>query len=183
MWRKSARTPGRFWRGSGVVVPDSNRLKPPRWPSRLRSKEAREPGRVTHRAPPAHRMHRLRGRRARQSGSPTGLLGGPEALIYQRLSLTPTGGSGGPRAPCPSWSILSGWELRTLALSAASFRSITCSQKEVTALFPLSLVNSAPKIAGGERFHPISTMRSRRGRAHTGQNSNVCCAESTLASQ
>ena len=93
--------------GSGVVVPDSNRLKPPRWPSRLRSKEAREPVRATHRAPPAHIMHRLRSRRARQSGSPTGLLGGPEALIYQRLSLTPNGESGGPKAPCPSASAAS----------------------------------------------------------------------------
>ena len=52
-------------------------------------------------------MYRLLSRRARQSGSPTGLLGGPEALIYQRLSLTPTGGSGGPRAPCPSASAAS----------------------------------------------------------------------------
>ena len=93
--------------GRGVVVPDSNRLKPPRWPSRLRSKEAREPVRATHRAPPAHIMHRLRSRRARQSGSPTGLLGGPEALIYQRLSLTPNGESGGPKAPCPSASAAS----------------------------------------------------------------------------
>ena len=29
------------------------------------------------------------------------------ALIYQRLSLTPTGGSGDPRAPCPSASAAS----------------------------------------------------------------------------
>ena len=83
----------------------------------------------------------------------------------------------------PRWPILSGWEFRTLTLSAASFRSITCSQKEVTALLPLSLTNSASRFAGGERSHPISTMRSRRGRAHVGQYFNVCCAESTLASQ
>ena len=43
---------------------------------------------------PRHRSHR-----PKQSGSPTGLLGGPEALIYQRLSLTPTGQRGGPSAP------------------------------------------------------------------------------------
>ena len=64
----------------------------------------------------------------------------------------------------------------------ASFRSIT-SSKKVTALLPLSLANSAARIACGERSHPISAMRSRHSRAHTGQNSNVCCAESTLASQ
>ena len=52
-------------------------------------------------------MHRLRNRCARQSGLSTGLLGGPEALIYQRLSLTPAGGSGGPRASCPSASAAS----------------------------------------------------------------------------
>ena len=57
--------------------------------------------------PLAHRMHRLRSRCARQSGLPTGLLGGPEALIYQRLSLTPAGKSGGPRASCPSASAAS----------------------------------------------------------------------------
>ena len=45
---------------------------------------------------------RLRSRRTRQSGSPTGLPGGPEVLIYQHLTLTPTGGNGGPGAPCPS---------------------------------------------------------------------------------
>ena len=166
--------------GSGVVVPDSNWLKPPRWPTQLRSEEPWEPERATHRAPPAHRMHRLRSRR--QSGSPTGLPSGPEALIYQYLTLTPTGGCP-RRLPRPRRSILSGWELRTLALSAATFRSITCSQKEVTALLPLSLANSTARIAGGERSRPISAMRSRRGRAHAGQNSNVCCAESTLASQ
>ena len=85
-----------------MVVPDSNRLKPPRWPTRLRSKEAREPVRVTHRDPPAHKMHRLRSRRTKQSGSPTGLPGGPEALIHQHLTLTPSGRNGGPGAPCPS---------------------------------------------------------------------------------
>ena len=79
--------------------------------------------------------------------------------------------------------ILSGWEFRTLTLSTAPNRSVTCSQKEVTVLLPLSLANSAPRIAGGERSHPSSTLRSRRGRAHAGQYSNVCCAESTLASQ
>ena len=92
--------------GEGVV-PDSNRLKPPRWPTRLRSKEAREPLQETHQAPPAHKIHRLRSRRTRQSGSPTGLPGGPEALIYRHLTLTPTGGSGGPGAPCPSVSAAS----------------------------------------------------------------------------
>ena len=87
------------------------------------------------------------------------------------------------RLPRPRRSILSGWELRTLALSATSFRNITCSRKEVTALLPLSLANSAPRIAGGERSHPISTMRLRHGRAHARQNSNVCRAESTLVSR
>ena len=70
--------------------------------------------------PGPSRAHHLRSRRAKQSGSPTG-------LIYQRLSLSPTGGSGNFRAPCPSASaasaappprsILSEWEIRTLALS------------------------------------------------------------------
>ena len=46
-----------------------------------------------------HTTPRGRSRRARQSGSSTGLLGGPEALICQRLSLTPTRGRGGPSAP------------------------------------------------------------------------------------
>ena len=55
------------------------------------------------------------------------------------------------RLPRPRRSILSGWELRTLTFSAASFRSIICSQKEVTALLPLSLANSATRIACGER--------------------------------
>ena len=45
-----------------------------------------------------HTAFRRRSRRARQSGFPTGLLGGPEALIYQRLSLI-TGERGGPSAP------------------------------------------------------------------------------------
>ena len=148
--------------------------------------------RATYRAPPSHRMHRLRSRRAKQSGSPTELLDGPEALINQRQSLTPPGGATAlerlvqarpRRLPRPRRSILSGWEFRTLTLSAASFRSITCSQKEVTALLPLSLTNSASRFAGGETSHPISTMRSRCGRAHAGQYFNVCCAESTLASQ
>ena len=49
--------------------------------------------RATYRAPPSHRMHRLRSRRAKQSGSPTELLDGPEALINQRQSLTPPGGA------------------------------------------------------------------------------------------
>ena len=114
--------------GSGAAVPDSNRLKPPRWPFRLRSKEAREPVRATHRAPLAHRMHRLQGRRARQSGSPTGLLGGPEALIYQRLSLTHTGGSGGPRAPCPSATATSAAPppVDPLGVGAPHPRSLRC---------------------------------------------------------
>ena len=47
-------------------------------------------------------MHRLRSRRTRQPGSPTGPPGGPEALIYQHLTLTPTGENGGPGAPYPS---------------------------------------------------------------------------------
>ena len=46
-----------------------------------------------------HTALRRRSRRARQSGSPTGLLGGPEALIYQCLNLTPTGERGGPSTP------------------------------------------------------------------------------------
>ena len=37
-----------------------------------------------------------------KSGSLTGLPGGPEALIYQHLSLIPTGGNYAPGAPCPS---------------------------------------------------------------------------------
>ena len=55
------------------------------------------------------------------------------------------------RLPRPRRLILSGWEFRTRTLTAASFQSITCSQKEVTALLPLSLANSASRIAGGER--------------------------------
>ena len=114
------------------------------------------------------------------------------ALVYQRLSLTPIGGAAAlarlvqarpRRLPRSRRSILSGWELRTLALSATSFRSITCSQKEVTAPLPLSLSNIASRIAGGERSHSISTMRSRRGRGHAGQNTNVCYTKFTLASQ
>ena len=58
--------------------------------------------------------------------------------------------------------ILSGWEFRTLTLSAASFRSITCSQKEVTALLPLSLAYSASRIAGGERPIRFPRLRLRR---------------------
>ena len=42
--------------GSGVVVPDSKRLKLPRWQSRLQSSEAREPVRGT---PPSPKMHPL----------------------------------------------------------------------------------------------------------------------------
>ena len=71
-------------------------------------------------------------------------------LIYHCLSLTPMR----PQPlPLPRRSILSGWEFRTLTLSAASFRSITCSQKEVTALLSLSLANSASTIVGGEKSH------------------------------
>ena len=137
-------------------------------------------------------MHRHRSRRARQSGSPSGLPGGLEADLSAPNFDPHRGGAAAlerhvqecpRRLPRPRRSILSGWELCTLALSAASFRSTTCSQKEVTALLPLTLANSAARIANGERSHPISAMISRRGRAHAGQNSNVCCAESTLASQ
>ena len=46
-----------------------------------------------------HTASRCRSRRARQSDSPTGLFGGPEVLIYQRLSLTATGERGGPSEP------------------------------------------------------------------------------------
>ena len=89
---------GGEWRGSAGLQP----TKTSTMTTRLRSKEAREPVRATQRAPHAHKMHRLRGRRTRQSDSPTGLPGGPEELIYQHLTLTPTGGNGGPGAPCPS---------------------------------------------------------------------------------
>ena len=117
--------------------------------------------------------------RAQNASSPE-----PPAVWFPYRTAWRSRGAGCPRRlPRPRRSILSGWELRTLALSAATFRSTTCSQKEVTALLPLSLANSAARIAGGERSHPISAMRPRRGRAHAGQNSNVCCAESTLASQ
>ena len=91
-------TSGGEWRGSAGLQP----TKTSTMTTRLRSKEAREPVRATQRAPHAHKMHRLRGRRTRQSDSPTGLPGGPEELIYQHLTLTPTGGNGGPGAPCPS---------------------------------------------------------------------------------
>ena len=80
-------TSGGEWRGSAGLQP----TKTSTMTTRLRSKEAREPVRATQRAPHAHKMHRLRGRRTRQSDSPTGLPGGPEELIYQHLTLTPTG--------------------------------------------------------------------------------------------
>ena len=83
--------------GSGAIVPDFNRLKPPRWPSRLRS---RGPGTGVNDTP-------RRSRRARQSGSPTGLLGDPEALMYQRLSLTSIGDRSGSSAPPRSASTAS----------------------------------------------------------------------------
>ena len=47
-------------------------------------------------------MHHLWSRRTKQSGSPTELPGDSKAMIYQHITLTPTGGSGGPEAPCPS---------------------------------------------------------------------------------
>ena len=135
--------------------------------------------------PGPSRAHHLRSRRAKQSGSPTG-------LSSQRLSLSPPVEAATlerlvqarprrlPRLPPPGRSSRSG---RSAPSPSPSFRSITCSQKEVTALLPLSLANSASRIAGGERSHPISMMRSRRESAHVGQNSKVCCTESTLASQ
>jgi hypothetical protein len=52
-----------------------------------------------------------------------------------------------PRLRLP---ILSGWMLRTRSLSAASFRSITRSQKEVTALRVLSPSSTALIIAGSK---------------------------------
>ena len=139
-----------------------------------------------------HTVPHRRSRRARQFGSPTGLLGGPEALIYQCLSLTSTRERGGLSAPRRNASTASAAPMRTDPLGvgvphshpATPFRSTqnSCSQKEVTTLLPLSLTNSASRIVGGERSHPISTLRSRRGSAHAGQYSSVCCAESTLAS-
>ena len=54
-----------------------------------------------------HTAPRRRSQRARQSGSPTELLGNPETLIYSRLSLTPIGERGGPSAPRPSASAAS----------------------------------------------------------------------------
>ena len=54
-------------RGSGVVLPDSNRLKPSRWPSRERSREAREPVWATHSRPPPHPA---------QNASPNGMVCG-----------------------------------------------------------------------------------------------------------
>ena len=153
--------------------------------TRLRSKEAREPVRATQRAPHAHKMHRLRGRRTRQSDSPTGLPGGPEELIYQHLTLTPTGGNGGPGAPCPSVPATSAAPppVDPLGVGAPHPRPLRCLLQKHNLLTegghgpPPS---PGREIAGGERSHPISTKRSRRSRAHAGQNSNVCCAESTL---
>ena len=69
---------------SGVIVPDSNRLKPPRWPSRLRSREAREPVWAT--PPPAYKMHHLMKRHAVTSSS---------------LSRSPTMPRGSPRSQDP----------------------------------------------------------------------------------
>ena len=114
-------------------MPDSNRLKPPRWPSRLRSREAREQVWGTlprqNASPNAavcgHVTLRLFAvsRRTRQSGSPSGLLGGPAALIYQPLSLTPPGSAvalarlveaRSRPLPSPRRPILWGWEFRCL---------------------------------------------------------------------
>ena len=62
-------------------------------------------------------------RRTRQSGSPSGLLGGPAALIYQPLSLTPPGSAAALARlvearsrplPSPRRPILWGWEFRCL---------------------------------------------------------------------
>ena len=123
-----------------------------------------------------HTAPSRRSRRPKQSDSPTGLLGGPEALIYQLLSLTPTGQRGGPSAsrrrasaasaaPPPADPLGVGvphpHPLRCL-LNSSLIRSITCSQKEVTALLPLSLDNSASRIAGGERLIRFPRLRLRR---------------------
>ena len=107
------------------------------------------------------------------------------ALIYQRLSLTPTGGSGDPRAPCQSASASSAAPppIDPLGVGAPHPRPLRCLLQKHNLLTegghgpPPS---PGREIAGGERSHPISTKRSRRSRAHAGQNSNVCCAESTL---
>ena len=71
-----------------------------------------------------HTAPRRRSCRARQSGSPTGLLGGPEALIYQRLSLTPIGERGGPSAD------LGGPRRSASTASAAPF--ITSGSSEIS---------------------------------------------------
>ncbi|KAK6089149.1 hypothetical protein P3W45_001867 [Vairimorpha bombi] len=59
-----------------------------------------------------------------QSDSPTGLLGGPEALIYQRLSLTPTGQRGGPSAPRRRASSRVGVQAHPISMAASTPDSI-----------------------------------------------------------
>ena len=106
-WRKSARTPGHC--GRGGERRGSTGLQPTKTSTMTGCDRKRPENRRERRTGPLPRtkMHRLRSHRARQSGSPTGLPGGPEALIYQHLTFTLTGGSGGPGAPCPSVSAAS----------------------------------------------------------------------------
>ena len=87
-----------------------------------------------------HTVPHRRSRRVRQFGSPTGLLGGPEALIYQCLSLTSTRERGGLSVPRRNASTASAAPMRTDPLGvgvphshpATPFRSTqnSCSQKE-----------------------------------------------------
>ena len=72
---------------------------------------------------PRHTTPLRRSHRTRQSGSPGGLLGGPAALIYQPLSLTPPGSAAALARlvearsrplPSPRRPILWGWEFRCL---------------------------------------------------------------------
>ena len=104
----------------------------------------------------------------KQSGSPTGLLGGSEALSYQRLSSNLTGGRSGSSAPKRVHRLC-----RALAGRSSRYRSSAPSPSSQPFLKhnlltegghgpPLSLPhpNNATRIAGGERSHPISTMSS-----------------------
>ena len=131
-WRKSARTPGHFWRWGGGEWWRGNAGLQPTKASTMTDSTAieRGPGTCASDTSGSSRAQkaRLRSRHTRQSGSPTGLPGGPEVLIYQHLTLTPTGGNGGPGAPCPSVPAASAAPLPVdpLGVGAPHRRSFRC---------------------------------------------------------
>lgn len=118
-----------------------------------------------------------------QPESPTPTTHGPEKTpARQGLPHTPPhGGAGSAGRPLPTPRrrlLLRAGSVLSRSRSAASFRTITVSQKEATAFHAVSSANIASTTLGRERSCPILLTRIPRSRHHAEHCSSVCCAES-----